>query len=101
MHGLLKRDLDYIKLASSKYKEISKVVLFGSRAMGNHKRASDVDIALMGKDVTSQTVLRLYDDLNEEYPLPYFFDVIDYKEVSNEDLKDHIDNVGKVIYSKL
>ena len=45
------------------------------------------------------TVIRLSDDLNEEYPLPYFFDVLNYDDIANDKLKEHIDTVGKEIYS--
>jgi hypothetical protein len=38
--------------------------------------------------------------LNEVYPLPYFFDIVNYDDISNEELKKHIDNLGKVIYRK-
>jgi predicted nucleotidyltransferase len=100
LFGLLERDLKYIKLAASKYKEIDKIVIYGSRAMGNHKQGSDVDIALMGEKTNQETVRRLYDDLNEEYPLPYFFDVVDYKEISNENLKKHIMEEGKLLYER-
>lgn len=100
MYGLLERDFKCIKEAISKYDEIEEVIIFGSRAMGNYKKASDVDIAIIGDRISRKTVRRFSDDLNEEYPLPYFFDVIDYNEISNEDLKEHIHNVGKTIYNK-
>lgn len=100
MYGLLERDIKYILEAISKLKEIEKVIIFGSRAMGNYKKASDVDIAVVGKNVTHRTILKLYDDLNEEYPIPYFFDVIDYNTINNAELKEHIDNVGKIIYEQ-
>jgi len=98
MYGLLERDLKYIIEAVSKYPEIEEVIIFGSRAMGNYKKGSDVDLALKGEKVERKTVRRLSDDLNEEYPLPYFFDVVNYNDISNEELKEHIDNKGKRIY---
>ena len=100
MFGLLERDLKYILKAVKKYSEIEEVIIFGSRAMGNYKKGSDVDIALKGEYVNRKVVCRLSDDLNEEYPLPYFFDVVNYNDVSNEELKRHIDNVGKTIYKR-
>lgn len=99
MFGLLERDLKYILEAIRKYPEIEQAIIFGSRAMGNYKPGSDVDIAIKGKDVNRTTVIRLSDDLNEEYPLPYFFDVVSYDEITNEKLREHIDTVGKEIYS--
>ena len=35
--------------------------------------------------------------LNEETNLPYFFDVINISKISNQNLIDHIDRVGKNI----
>ena len=48
MCGLLDRDIKYIRKALEKYDEIEKAVIFGSRAMGNYKKGSDVDIAIDG-----------------------------------------------------
>ena len=80
--------------------EIEKAVLFGSRAMGNYKKGSDVDIAIIGKDVSRSIVYKIEDYLNEVYPLPYFFDINHYNEITNENLINHIDNEGKIIYIK-
>ena len=83
----------------SKYPEIEEAVLFGSRAIGNYKKGSDVDLAIKGSRINRTTVNRLSDDLNEEYPLPYFFDVIHYENISSE-LKTHIDTMGRIIKQK-
>ncbi|WP_058485673.1 nucleotidyltransferase domain-containing protein [Defluviitalea phaphyphila] len=100
MYGLLDRDFKYIFEAISKYKEIKKVILFGSRAMGNYKKGSDVDLAIVGENIDRKIIRKLSDDLNEEYPLPYFFDVINYNDISNQELIKHIDSVGKCIYKR-
>lgn len=100
MFGLIERDVQYIQLALEKFDEIDEAIVFGSRAMGNYKKGSDVDLAIKGKEITRKTILRLNDLLNEEYPLPYFFDVIHYDMVTNEKLKEHIDIEGKAIYRK-
>ncbi|WP_461614101.1 nucleotidyltransferase family protein [Clostridium sp. Marseille-QA1073] len=98
MFGLLDRDIKYILQAISKLKEIERVVIFGSRAMGNYKKGSDVDMVVIGNNITKDTILQLDEYLNEIYPLPYFFDIINYSEISNKKLKEHIDKVGKEIY---
>ncbi len=95
MYGLLDRDIGYILEAVKKYAEIEEAVIYGSRAMGNYKKGSDVDHAIIGKNIDRKTVRRLSDDLNEEYPLPYFFDIVNYSDISNEELKRHIDTFGK------
>ena len=66
--GRLLQEIPYLKM----------LILFGSRAKGNYKVGSDVDLALKGESVTHSTVFQLADLLNETYPLPYFFDILDY-----------------------
>lgn len=100
MFGLLDRDIEYINKALKQFDEIEKAIVFGSRAMGNYKKGSDIDIAISGEKVTSNIIYRLDDYLNEVYPLPYFFDIIHYDSIYNENLKKHIDNEGKVLYKK-
>ncbi|WP_242661365.1 hypothetical protein [Alkaliphilus metalliredigens] len=60
-----------------------------------------MDLAIVGKNISRNILRRISDDLNEEYPLPYFFDVICYHEITNEELKKHIDSVGKSIYKRV
>lgn len=59
-----------------------------------------MDIAILGKNVTEGTIYNLYDMLNEVYPLPYFFDIINYNKINNINLKNHIDDVGKIIFKR-
>lgn len=99
-HGLLERDLAQIVAAARAFPEIEKLVLFGSRAKGTQKPGSDVDLAIKGHAVTYETALRLAEVLNEETPLPYFFDVLHYETIAEPRLTEHIDRVGIVIYAR-
>lgn len=96
--GLKQSDIEYIVDVIKKFPEIEKAVIFGSRAKGNHKAGSDVDIAIYGENITFDTVASIHFMLEEEGPLPYFFDIVDYTHIEHEELKEHIDRVGKVIY---
>ncbi|MFA7573121.1 MAG: nucleotidyltransferase domain-containing protein [Lutispora sp.] len=96
--GLNQFDMDYIINAISKFHEIKKAVIFGSRAKGNHKAGSDVDIAIYGNDITFDTISSLHSTLEEQGPLPYFFDIVDYTHLKHKELREHIDRVGVVIY---
>lgn len=100
MYGLLNRDIEYILKALRMFPEIEKAIIFGSRAMVNYKNGSDIDIAIVGKSIDNSILYKLDDYLNEVYPLPYFFDIIHYNRISNENLIRHIDEEGKIIYSK-
>jgi len=95
--GLTEADINCIRTAIEQFPEIEEAVIFGSRAKGTHKKASDVDLAIKGRVVTSETINRLNFLLNEELPLPYFFDVVHYESLENQLLVEHIDRVGKSI----
>lgn len=98
--GLTEKDLAYIKAVIAEFAEIRQAVIFGSRAKGNFKRGSDVDIAVLGEEVSFSTVARLHARLEEEGPLPYFFDIVDYTHLTQQELREHIDRIGKTIYKR-
>lgn len=98
--GLLEEDLSFITHSLTRYPEIEKAVVFGSRAVGNYKPGSDVDLAIMGAEIGFDTVSSLHALLEELSPMPYFFDVVDYTHLEHRELKEHIDRVGHVIYQK-
>lgn len=99
-HGLPDKSFQMIIEAIARFDVIETAFLYGSRAMGNYKKGSDVDLAIKGENITYNTVLRLSSILNQELPLPYFFDVTHYESSSSEELKKHIDTEGVQIYSK-
>lgn len=97
MYGLTDRDMNDIQIALEQFPEINSAILFGSRALGTHKNGSDVDLAIVGSRITYRTVASLSDILNEVYLLPYMFDIVHYDSLTNENLKSHIDSVGKAL----
>lgn len=100
MYGLLDKDINYIINTLRRFPEIEKAIIFGSRAMGNYKKGSDIDLAIVGENITNDILHEVYDYLNEVYPIPYFFDILNYDTLSNKNLKTHINEIGKVIYQK-
>lgn len=100
MFGLNKEDIKLIIQVFESFEQVEKVIVFGSRAMGNYKKGSDIDIAIVGDKVDSSIISSISDILNNQKPLPYFFDVLNYNEIKSEDLKTHISNFGKVFFQK-
>ena len=96
--GIPERSKDLILRSLAKWPEIERASIFGSRAMGNFKHGSDVDLVIYGPRITEAIRSHLSTDLNEELPLPYFFDVVHYESVECSDLKAHIDTKGKELY---
>ena len=100
MFGLDVDTIRNIKEAFSKHPPIEKVLLYGSRAKGNYRNGSDIDITLIGKDLNlHNSVYPLMDTLEELY-LPYTFDISIFAHIDNEDLIEHIERVGQVMYEK-
>lgn len=97
MIGLTPKELEILQNVFKKFDDIKKVILFGSRALGTHKTASDIDLAIKGK-VDINTLSKLKYTLEEDTNLPYFFDVVIYDNLDNMELKKHIDGFGKIIY---
>lgn len=93
--GLSRDDIKLIATAIQQFPEIENAVIFGSRAKGTYRKASDVDLAVKGSAVTGKTIQQLHFLLNEELPLPYFFDVVHYEALENPLFVTHIDSVGK------
>ena len=93
--GLTESDLKIIRNTIRAFDNIESAILFGSRAKGNYKKGSDVDIAIIFADKKQTDAIQLiHDRLEEETPLPYFFDVIDFNTIQNTDLIEHIERVG-------
>lgn len=98
--GIPEKSMTIIIETIKQFKEIEKVSIFGSRAIGNYKSGSDIDLVIHGSNVTDETVNKLSIRLNEELPLPFYFDIVHYGSLAVEALKEHIDNYSKTFYSK-
>ena len=96
--GLTHEDIQLIVNEISAYKEIKKAVIFGSRAKGNYKHGSDVDICIMGDQVTLHHLASLSWKLNEQTNLLWHFDILTYHDLTNHELIEHIDRVGIQIF---
>lgn len=98
--GLTTTELNLIKQVLIAKNCTQKIILFGSRAKGNFKNGSDIDLAIQLKEpVDNKLILnQLKDQLENELPLPYFFDLVDYDEITNPELLEHINRVGIVLH---
>ena len=98
-YGLSDRTLNTLYSIFQKYPDIKQAVIYGSRAKGNFKKGSDIDLSLKTNETFSHRDLANIADDFDESDMPYFVDVSVYDNLSNKDLKDHIDRVGKVLYT--
>lgn len=94
--GLSSENLDTLKKVLRKHPEIEKVVVFGSRATGTYKTGSDMDLAVWQKP-NADVIASVRTDL-EDSTLPYFFDIVDFRSLSDDKFKQAIVRDGVVLY---
>ncbi|MCF8234159.1 MAG: nucleotidyltransferase domain-containing protein [Bacteroidales bacterium] len=99
-HGISQYSYQLIIETLSNEEQILQAVLYGSRAMGNARKGSDIDIAIKASTISYELINALSTKLNQELPIPYHVDVQHYDTIKNEALKKHIDDYGQIIYQK-
>lgn len=97
--GLTKEDIEKINSVFSKYEQVEEVLLYGSRAKGNYKPASDIDLTLIGNNIDLGLQLKIELEL-DDLLLPYKFDISIYRIIENPEFIAHIKRVGKVFYKR-
>jgi predicted nucleotidyltransferase len=97
--GLSSNNINKINSVFQQYPEISEVLIFGSRAKGNFRDNSDIDLAIKSKNI-SLSVLQQIEIKLEELYIPNYFDLVIYEKIENQELIEHINRVGKKIYKK-
>lgn len=78
---------------------IQKVLLYGSRAMGNYKPGSDIDLTVIAPSLKLNDLFRLQTILDDPF-LPYKIDLSLYHLIDNDSLLEHIQRVGLSFYQK-
>ncbi|HKJ32758.1 MAG TPA: nucleotidyltransferase domain-containing protein [Balneolales bacterium] len=96
-YGLKNQTINSIEDVFVRYPQIEKVLLYGSRAKGNYRKGSDIDLTLMGNDLDLTTLFQIENEL-DDLLLPYKIDLSIYSKIENQDLLDHIKRVGLVFY---
>lgn len=97
--GLSERATKTITDILAKYPEVEQAIIYGSRAKGNYREGSDVDLTFKGKDLTYDIVKRIWGDLDDSSS-PYLFDLSIYHQLTNANFIEHIDRVGKLFYQR-
>lgn len=94
---LRERDLAVLRRTFRRFPCVREVRLFGSRATGHARRASDIDLAISAPDATADEWLELTDALDET-PIIYEFDVVRTERALNPRLIEKIAREGVPIY---
>ena len=99
-HGLSDQTLQKIRDVFVRYPQVEEAVLYGSRARGDYKNGSDIDLTLRGSTELTHTILsRIANDLDDQL-LPYTIDLSIFKNICNPEMIEQIERVGVALYKK-
>jgi len=98
MFGIYPKSYDEILVIFENCLSIDEVIIYGSRAKGNYREGSDIDITLKG-EVTKEDLNKLWHKLDDSF-IPYKFDISIYKDLKSQSLIEHIERVGKTFYKR-
>jgi predicted nucleotidyltransferase len=98
--GLKESTVHKICEVFARYPQVQQVILYGSRAKGNYKEGSDIDLVLIGNDDLNDRLLARIDMEIDDLLLPYMVDLSILSHITDPDVIDHIRRVGVVFYSR-
>lgn len=96
-YGLTNENINELREILTAFPHIEEAIIFGSRARGDYRHGSDIDLSLKGRQLTLTDLAWLDAKLEDSY-IPYFFDTNIYSLLTDKDLQKNIDKDGKVIY---
>ncbi len=100
MYGLKKKHIIAINSVFGKHTKIKQAILYGSRAKGNYRNGSDIDLTLKGEALAISQLFKIEMEL-DDLLLPYKIDLSIYHKIENSDLVEHIKRVGITFYEKV
>jgi len=92
--GLNPNSLSALRSLFIRYPQIERVVLYGSRAKGNYRPGSDIDLTLIAPRLSLSDLLKIQNEI-DDLLLPYKVDLSLFHQLENADLKDHIKRAGR------
>jgi predicted nucleotidyltransferase len=98
-YGLPDQAVNQICAVLAQYPQVDRAVLYGSRAKGNHKPGSDIDLTLHGSALTPQHCATIADAL-DDLLLPYSMDLSVFALLKHPELEAHIQRVGVVFFER-
>ncbi len=99
--GLEESTIQKICTVLSHYPQVERAILYGSRAKGNYRLGSDIDLTLIGRDdLTLNVLYRIMDEL-DDLLLPYMIDLSILNAIEDEELVGHIRRAGVKFYERV
>ena len=97
--GLTATTVEKISALLARHPKVEKAILYGSRAKGNFRNGSDIDLTLEGSGLGHHDLLTIMGEL-DDLLLPYTIDLSLFASLTHPELLDHIRRVGVVFYER-
>ncbi|MGD1867829.1 MAG: nucleotidyltransferase domain-containing protein [Phormidesmis sp.] len=97
--GLKIQTIEKITGVLRQHGEVEAAILYGSRAKGNYRPGSDIDLTLTGEDLTYRMMTRI-DDKIDDLLLPYLFDLSVLRQIENPNVVEQIHRFGLLFYQR-
>lgn len=97
--GLPDKTITTIRQIFVEFPAVEKAILYGSRAKGNYKHGSDIDLTLVGDMLDINSLGRIAERLDES-SIPYQVDLSIFDQLRHAGLREHIERVGVVFYER-
>jgi predicted nucleotidyltransferase len=97
--GLPATALSGLRGVFSNHPSIQSVTLYGSRAKGNYRPNSDIDLMLNAPDM-SWSEFNIVGQEIDDLLLPWKVDLALFHHIENQDLLSHVERVGVIFYQR-
>lgn len=98
-YGLSEKTIQGIQDVFARHTQVEQAIIYGSRAKGNYRNGSDIDLVLVGKGLDLSQLFKIELEL-DDLLLPYKIDLSAYHKIENQELIGHIDRVGVVFFER-
>lgn len=99
-YGLTDQTVEMICGVFRSFPEVDVAILYGSRARGNFREGSEIDLALKGEAIDLASLSRI-DTALDDLMLPYTFDILLCQSLTNQALTEQINHTGIVFYRRV
>jgi uncharacterized protein len=98
-YGLKESTINGINEIFAQHTAVEQAILYGSRAKGNFRNGSDIDLTLIGHQVSLTELMKIENEI-DDLLLPYSIDLSQFHKINNPDLIAHIERVVKTFFSR-
>ena len=97
--GLTDATIEKIGGVLAGHPQVEQALLYGSRAKGNYKNGSDIDLTLVGQGLQTDDLLKIMGEL-DDLLLPHMIDLSIFHQLTHPELIEHIRRVGIIFYER-